>query len=89
MGISQIPDALRVISTFLEGFDLFGKTILPFCTSHSSSMGSSAESLHSLCHGATWLLGKRFAADSSADEVADWLSSSGIALDYSNMASAE
>lgn len=70
--------APRIIDTFLENCDFTGKTILPFCTSHSSGMGSSAESLHGLCPDTTWLPGRGFGADSAASEVADWLSSSGI-----------
>ena len=32
--------APRIISTFLESNDFSGKTIVPFCTSHSSGIGS-------------------------------------------------
>lgn len=70
--------APHIISTFLESCDLSGKTILPFCTSHSSGIGLSAESLHGLCPDALWLPGQRFGADSSAGEIADWLSSVGV-----------
>lgn len=52
--------APRIISTFLEGYDLAGKTIVPFCTSGSSGMGSSAANLHSLASEAHWLSGERF-----------------------------
>lgn len=71
--------APRIIDTFLESYDLDGKTILPFCTSHSSGLGSSASSLHALASGAHWLEGRRFGADASSAEVEDWLSASGIA----------
>ena len=40
--------APKIISTFLESYDLSGKTIVPFCTSHSSGIGSSDDNLHSL-----------------------------------------
>lgn len=33
--------APRIISTFLENYDFSGKTIVPFCTSHSSGIGNS------------------------------------------------
>ncbi|MCD8131839.1 MAG: flavodoxin [Lachnospiraceae bacterium] len=33
--------APRIISTFLESYDLSDVTIIPFCTSHSSGIGSS------------------------------------------------
>lgn len=70
--------APRIISTFLESCDLAGKTILPFCTSHSSGMGSSASNLHSLCPDANWLEGVRFGADASKQDVDVWLENSGI-----------
>ena len=66
--------APRIISTFLESYDFFGKTIVPFCTSHSSGVGSSARNLHSLCSESTlWFDGKRFAGGTSRDEIEEWL----------------
>lgn len=76
--------APRIIDTFLESYDLAGKTILPFCTSHSSGLGSSASSLHALASGAHWLEGRRFGADASSAEVEDWLAASGIAAGASS-----
>lgn len=69
--------APRIISTFLESYDFSGKTIAPFCTSHSSGIGSSAENLHSLC-SADWLNGKRFGGGTSGSEVEKWLKEIGI-----------
>lgn len=55
--------APRIISTFLESYDFSGKTIVPFCTSHSSGIGSSADNLHVLCADSTlWMEGRRFDA---------------------------
>ena len=76
--------APRIIDTFLESYDLAGKTILPFCTSHSSGLGSSASNLHALASGAHWLEGRRFGADASSAEVEDWLAASGIAAEASS-----
>lgn len=70
--------APRIISTFLESADLAGKTILPFCTSHSSGIGSSATSLEAICPNAHWLSGRRFAADSNEVEIASWLEEEGL-----------
>ena len=62
--------APRIISTFLESYDFTGKTIIPFCTSHSSSVGSSADNLHGLCPDTvTWAEGTRFASGASGDEI--------------------
>ncbi len=38
--------APRIIETFLESYDLEGKTIIPFCTSGGSGVGSSDIALH-------------------------------------------
>lgn len=65
--------APRIISTFLESYDFSGKTIIPFCTSHSSGIGSSDTNLHSLASGANWISGKRFSGSTSKSEVIQWV----------------
>lgn len=40
------------VFTFLEHFDLTGKTIKPFCTHEGSGMGSSESDLKRICKGA-------------------------------------
>lgn len=68
--------APRIISTFLESYDFSGKTIVPFCTSHSSGIGSSATNLHELCPDTVeWVEGRRFEAGTSKDTMEEWLSS--------------
>ena len=59
--------------TFVESYDLTGKTIVPFCTSGSSGIGSSAENLSASVSGALWLPGNRFSAGASRDTVVNWL----------------
>ena len=66
--------APRIISTFLESYNLTGKTIVPFCTSHSSGIGSSDTNLHSLTSGANWLAGRRFAGGTTRSAMEDWIS---------------
>ena len=66
-------EAPRIISTFLESYDFDGKTIVPFCTSGSSSIGSSAEHLAALAADAAWLEGARFDPGASQEEVAAWV----------------
>ena len=71
--------APRIISTFLESYDFSGKTIVPFCTSHSSGIGSSADNLHALCsESVEWIDGRRFESGVSKEGVADWLEEIGI-----------
>lgn len=65
--------APRIISTFLESYDFTGKTIVPFCTSHSSGIGSSDTNLHSLASGANWLPGRRFAAGTTRETMETWI----------------
>ena len=66
--------APRIISTFLESYNFSEKTILPFCTSHSSGIGSSADNLHPLCPDSTeWLEGKRFEGGTSRETLEGWL----------------
>lgn len=70
--------APRIINTFLEAYDFSGKTIVPFCTSASSGIGSSAVRLGELAGSARWLEGSRFSGSAAADDVADWVN--GLAL---------
>ena len=65
--------APKIISTFLESYNLSGKTIVPFCTSGSSGIGSSATNLHALTSGATWMDGQRFSGGASRSTVEDWV----------------
>ena len=71
-------EAPRIISTFLESYDLAGKTIVPFCTSGSSGIGSSAEHLAALAGSAAWLEGTRFNPGASQGEVAAWVDGLGV-----------
>ncbi|MCD8310880.1 MAG: aldo/keto reductase [Firmicutes bacterium] len=68
--------APKIVYTFLESYDLSDVTIIPFCTSHSSGIGSSAENLHSLCDDSvTWNDGRRFSGDTAEEDVIEWIES--------------
>lgn len=71
-------EAPKIISTFLESYDFTGKTIVPFCTSHSSGIGSSDTALHDLAARANWLSGQRFAGGTSRNTIAEWIGSLGL-----------
>lgn len=73
--------APRIISTFLEAYDFSGKTIVPFCTSGSSGIGSSARNVEGLTSGAIWLDGQRFSGSASQDAVTQWVNGLGLELD--------
>ncbi len=70
--------APKIIYTFLESGDFSGKTIVPFCTSGSSGVGSSATNLHPLAKNANWLDGKRFPAGAPSSAVDTWVDSLGL-----------
>lgn len=50
-------EAPRIVQSFLEAYDLSGKTIVPFATSGGSGMGRSAAALSSSCPGAEMRVG--------------------------------
>ncbi len=64
--------APTIINTFLEQYDLTGKTIIPFATSGSSGMGRTNEALRPSCKGAVLKEGKRFPSDAGSDELKAW-----------------
>lgn len=71
-------EAPRIISTFLESYNFSGKTIIPFCTSNSSGLGSSAANLRSLADSANWLSGRRFSGSASRSTVIEWVNGLGL-----------
>jgi flavodoxin len=74
--------APKIISTFLESYDFSGKTIVPFCTSGSSGIGSSATNLHSLVSDTvTWLDGIRFGSGAEQTDIETWINDLGLDLD--------
>ncbi len=74
-------EAPRIINTFVESYDFSGKTIVPFCTSGGSGMGSSAKNLHSLASdSATWLDGARLSSGASRDDMVSWINGLGLGI---------
>lgn len=79
-------EAPRIISTFLESCDFKGKTIIPFCTSHSSGIGNSDRNLHSLAPEAEWKTGRRFGGNTTKSDIENWIAGLGITFNkYNNM----
>jgi diketogulonate reductase-like aldo/keto reductase/flavodoxin len=79
--------APKIIFTFLESYDFSGKTIVPFCTSGSSGIGSSATDLHALSPSAKWKSGRRFSGNAGKTEVSKWVDSLGIQSNKSSVSS--
>lgn len=71
-------EAPRIVSTFMESYDFSGKTIVPFCTSGGSGIGSSATNLEELTNGATWLSGSRLDKGSSRETIVEWINGLGL-----------
>lgn len=72
--------APKIIFTFLESQNLAGKTIVPFCTSHSSGLGTSDTNLHSSASQAEWKRGRRFSGSESEATIKDWIEGLGLNL---------
>lgn len=70
--------APTIINTFLESYDLTGKTIIPFATSGGSNMGKTNEKLAPSCKGAKLLDGKVLKSHSNNQELAAWVESMGL-----------
>ena len=62
-----------LIDTFLEAYDLAGKTIVPFFTSGGSQLGEGQGRIGKLAKGAKVLSGKRFPARASESELRSWI----------------
>lgn len=67
--------APKILYTFAESYDLAGKTVVPFCTSGSSPVGSSATNLAAVTDGASWLSGRRFSGSADQAAVESWIDS--------------
>lgn len=60
------------VDAFLENYDFKGKTIIPFCTSTSSSINESVRSIQSLCPEAKVLKGLRM-EQANEEDIDQWL----------------
>lgn len=66
--------APKILYTFLESVDLSGKTVIPFCTSNSSGIGSSAVNLQKVTdESVKWEKGGRVKKGDNAENIANWL----------------
>lgn len=66
--------APRIMSNFVENYDFADKTVIPFCTSGSSGIGTSADVLQALTESsAKWLPGQRFSGNKGEAEMKEWL----------------
>ncbi len=62
----------RIIDTFLESYDFSEKTVIPFCTSGSSGIGTSEKNIKELVPIGNQLAGRRFPASAAKEDVKAW-----------------
>ena len=60
----------RIMDTFVESYDFNGKTMIPFCTSGGSGIGSSGDNLKANAGSGNWLEGERL---SSSSDIEGWI----------------
>lgn len=65
------------VNGFVKANDFTGKTVIPFCTSASSALGQSGETLAQLAGTGDWQEGQRFPSAVTQQEVTDWVKSLG------------
>ncbi len=70
-------NAPMAVGTFLESYDLTGKTIVPFCTSTDNGIDVSMDYIRKVSEGATVLDGKRI-HNSNLEDVSAWLQDIGV-----------
>ena len=76
-----VETAAPPVRTFLTSYDLSGKTVVPFCTSGTSSAETSYRLVRSLCPHSTVLEGiqiRRGTYDTARERVTEWLRRIGI-----------
>ena len=68
------------VRTFLEEYDLSGKTVIPFCTTLGAGVEESEDNIKSLCPDSTVLDGLTLhtGRDSFADPISEWMADIGI-----------
>ena len=63
------------VDSFVKQIDFSNKTIIPFCTSHSSGLGTSDTDLKAKATGGNWQPGHCFSQDAADAEINDWIKS--------------
>lgn len=61
-----------IIDTFMESYDFSGKTIVPFCTSGGSGLGSTSQNLQALAKGAKVIEGKKLSFLTTEESLKKW-----------------
>ena len=62
-----------IIDTFMESYVFSGKTVVPFCTSGGSGLGSTSSNLPALAKGARVIEGKRLSFMTTEGSLKKWV----------------
>ena len=68
----------KIINTFLETYDLSGKTIMPFCTSGGSGISSSVSAIRTACPNADVKDGFRGTSGTQSAQIREWFDENGF-----------
>lgn len=68
-------DVPKIILTFLDTYDLSGKTVIPFCTSGGSGISTSMNTLRNYNQNINWIDGEQFSSGASKSAVESWINS--------------
>lgn len=63
------------VNNFIKANDFTNKTVIPFCTSSSSSLGQSGKLLEEEANSGNWLEGQRFSSNASDSNIKNWTDS--------------
>lgn len=66
-------DSAWPVDSFVKQVNFGNKTVIPFCTSHSSGLGTSDTDLKAKATGGNWRPGYRFFQDATDEEIKDWV----------------
>lgn len=71
----------KIINTFLDTYDLSGKTVMPFCTSGGSGISTSVSAIKNACPGADVKDGFRGTSGTNNTQIRQWLDKNTAAED--------
>ncbi len=63
----------KIINTFIDTYDLSGKTIMPFCSSHSTGISGSVSAIRQYCPDSEVKDGLRGTGQTSENEIKNWI----------------
>ncbi|MBR5348669.1 MAG: flavodoxin [Lachnospiraceae bacterium] len=63
----------RIMDTFAESYDFGSATVIPFCTSGSSDIGTTGTNLGKLAGSGNWQKGKRFPGSATEADIQKWI----------------